>query len=350
MVASFVWTAEEAKYLKAVLRWQDAPSSDDDATATRPRQPRRRPPPTPQATIQLSSQNRRQPQEKEDHPPSGELRVLVLGAKGAGKSSLLSRVRPLSHLSPPICSLSNTNLKFSQGTFPPATQPTTATTTSTTGESHSGSCRHPIFLLPSTTGDSKKRKYIIDALEFPSNQSSSNPLLEQALAITEAAVVVYDTASADSFRSAKGVVEFILEHFDPLTPSPNNSANRRVYPVVLVGNKFDNGKEREVSEDERRQAAGKMGVRCMMEVSAKTGEGVQGVFETIGAEVLAAKRATTTAREVGREMVQGGGYEKAGNRPQLVRQGGSAGGSNKKGGLLRRMFWGRKLHTRQGVA
>ncbi|KAK4657835.1 hypothetical protein QC762_201393 [Podospora pseudocomata] len=330
MVASFVWTAEEAKYLKAVLRWQDAPSSDDDATATRPRQPRRRPPPPPRATIQLSSQNRRQPQEKEDHPPSGELRVLVLGAKGAGKSSLLSR--------------------FSQGTFPPATQPTTATTTSPSGESHSGSCRHPIFLLPSTTGDSKKKKYIIDALEFPSNQSSSNPLLEQALAITEAAVVVYDTASADSFRLAKGVVEFILEHFDPLTPSPNNSANRRVYPVVLVGNKFDNDKEREVSEDEGREAAGKMGVRCMMEVSARTGEGVQEVFETIGAEVLAAKRATTTAREVGREMVQGGGYEKAGNRPQLVRQGGSAGGSNKKGGLLRRMFWGRKLHTRQGVA
>ncbi|KAK4645433.1 hypothetical protein QC761_201393 [Podospora bellae-mahoneyi] len=330
MVASFVWTAEEARYLKAVLRWQDAPSSDDDATATRPRQPRRRPPPPPQATIQLSSQNRRQPQEKEDHPPSGELRVLVLGAKGAGKSSLLSR--------------------FSQGTFPPATQPARATTTSPSGESHSGSCRHPIFLLPSTTGDSKKKKYIIDALEFPSNQSSSNPLLEQALAITEAAVVVYDTASADSFRLAKGVVEFILEHFDPLTPSPNNSANRRVYPVVLVGNKFDNDKEREVSEDEGREAAGKMGVRCMMEVSARTGEGVQGVFETIGAEVLAAKRATTTAREVGREMVQGGGYEKAGNRPQLVRQEGSAGGSNKKGGLLRRMFWGRKLHTRQGVA
>ncbi|KAK4669263.1 uncharacterized protein QC763_201393 [Podospora pseudopauciseta] len=330
MVASFVWTAEEAKYLKAVLRWQDAPSSDDDATATRPRQPRRRPPPPPQATIQLPSQNRRQPQEKEDHPPSGELRVLVLGAKGAGKSSLLSR--------------------FSQGTFPPATQPTASTTTSPSGESHSGSCRHPIFLLPSTTGDSKKKKYIIDALEFPSNQSSSNPLLEQALAITEAAVVVYDTASADSFRLAKGVVEFILEHFDPLTPSPNNSANRRVYPVVLVGNKFDNDKEREVSEDEGREAAGKMGVRCMMGVSARTGEGVQGVFETIGAEVLAAKRATTTAREVGREMVQGGGYEKAGNRPQLVRQGGSAGGSKKKGGLLRRMFWGRKLHTRQGVA
>ncbi|KAK4200666.1 hypothetical protein QBC40DRAFT_264814 [Triangularia verruculosa] len=54
MVASFVWTAEEAKYLKAVLRWQDAPSSDDDiatttatTTTTKPRQPRRRPPPPP---------------------------------------------------------------------------------------------------------------------------------------------------------------------------------------------------------------------------------------------------------------------------------------------------------------
>ncbi|KAK4178362.1 P-loop containing nucleoside triphosphate hydrolase protein [Triangularia setosa] len=329
MVVSFVWTPEEASYLKAVLRWQDAPSSDDDNNA-RPRQPRRRPPPPPQngQTSHHHNNKQSQPNEK-DEPPAGEFRVLVLGAKGAGKSSILTRV----------CFF--LFFPFSQNTFlsQPRAQPTI---TPGAGESHS--CRHPVFLpLPNNnnnnSGQKGPRRYIIDALEFPSNQLSSNPLLEQALAITEAAVIVYDVTNGDSFRLARGVGEFVSEHFNPSSPSAgNNNNSRRVYPVILVANKSDST-ERQLTAEEGRQAAEQLsagGVK-VMEASAKSGEGVQGVFEAVGGEILRAKGAMNATRE--KEMA--GGYEKAmAKGVEVARQGGAEGGKGNrgKGGLLRRMF------------
>ncbi|KAK0745249.1 P-loop containing nucleoside triphosphate hydrolase protein [Apiosordaria backusii] len=262
MVASFVWTPEEAKYLKAVLRWQDAPSSDDDNN-TKPRPPRRKPPPPPPENEQFAH-HRKQPQQQsqeKDEPPAGEFRVLILGAKSTGKSSLLTR--------------------FSQNTFPPSPSPPT-TTGAGTGESHPTICRHPIHL---NSSDRRRGKYLIDALEFPSNHLSSNPLLEQALAITEAAVVVYDITSPDSFQLAKGLVQFISEHFNPLTPSPNhnhNNNNRRsIYPVILAANKSDST-ERRVTMEEGHQAVERLPGVKFMEVSAKTGRGVKEVFEGVG--------------------------------------------------------------------
>ncbi|KAK0669009.1 P-loop containing nucleoside triphosphate hydrolase protein [Cercophora samala] len=338
MVASFAWTAEEARYLKAVLRWQDAPSSDEDINiTTKPVHPRRRAPLPPSTTPHQrkqppyqhqQQQPQQQPQEKDD-PPAGEFRVLVLGAKGAGKSSLLTR--------------------FSQNLFP--LTPSSSRPTTTTNESHPGSCRHPIH-LPSPTNKGSKTttttttttKYLIDALEFPSNQLSSNPLLEQALAITETAIILYDVTNPDSFRLARGVGEFIKEYFNPLTPSPNNStnsgSNRRVYPVVLVANKcdtnhFQGDPARQVALEEGRAMAERIGVRYL-EVSARTGEGVKGLFEGVGGEVLKVRGGVDVVRE--RE-----GYERVvvGGKGVEVVNGEGGKGKGERGGLWRRMFWRR---------
>jgi predicted AAA+ superfamily ATPase len=67
MVGSFVFTDEEARYLKAVLRWQDTLDDEKQRAAA-------------------DEEARRKKQ------PAGELRILVVGAKGSGKSSILTRV------------------------------------------------------------------------------------------------------------------------------------------------------------------------------------------------------------------------------------------------------------------
>jgi GTPase SAR1 family protein len=77
MVNSFVWTAEEAKYLKAVLRWQDAP-------------------PNPEEERRLRAAAAEKEAERNKRQPAGEFRVLVIGARGVGKTSVLTRVCPFS--------------------------------------------------------------------------------------------------------------------------------------------------------------------------------------------------------------------------------------------------------------
>ncbi len=63
---SFVWTDEEASYLKAVLRWQDTPPDAEKRKAAAEAERRKK--------------------------TAGEFRVLVIGAKGTGKTSILTRV------------------------------------------------------------------------------------------------------------------------------------------------------------------------------------------------------------------------------------------------------------------
>jgi hypothetical protein len=82
MVNSLVWTAEEAKYLKAVLRWHD--STSDEKRARR-------------AEEEASRRRRRQ---QEQEKPAGEFRVLVIGARGTGKTAILTRVRIFPLLDP----------------------------------------------------------------------------------------------------------------------------------------------------------------------------------------------------------------------------------------------------------
>lgn len=83
MVNSFVWTDEEAKYLKAVLKWKEKESlshSDDDKRSKTP------------DSHPLLQHEKDTEQRQEQQKPAGEFRVLVIGAKGTGKTSILQRV------------------------------------------------------------------------------------------------------------------------------------------------------------------------------------------------------------------------------------------------------------------
>lgn len=70
-MASMIFSDDEAKYLRAVLKWQEKPS-DDNRASWMPgmRTPR----------------------------PVGEFRTLMIGAKGVGKTSILKKVGRGLHL------------------------------------------------------------------------------------------------------------------------------------------------------------------------------------------------------------------------------------------------------------
>jgi len=219
---------------------------------------------------------------------------------------------------------------------------------------------------------------VIDALEMPSGQLPSNPALAAALGLTEAAVLVYSVRDAASLRLARGLAEFVREHFSPPDSdaadanATNGSSSggggsgsaaedllrRRIYPVVLVGTKADfpppssspssstHGKSadsnnavvtarrngRAVSWGEGARAARGMGTPGadsvpFLEVSAKTGEGVDRVFELVAREVLRARRIAREKREAAeRERMLLMGHEAG-----LVKTAGSEG--------RRRKFW-----------
>jgi hypothetical protein len=72
---SIVWTDEETDYLNAVMTWGSNPNDAD----RRRRRVRR------DAGVKQQLANPK--------PPVGEFRILVIGAKGTGKTSILTRVR-----------------------------------------------------------------------------------------------------------------------------------------------------------------------------------------------------------------------------------------------------------------
>jgi GTPase SAR1 family protein len=65
-----MWSNEETKYLQAVLQWQGAPPEEE-------KRMRR----------DIGNGDR-----MTETKPAGEFRVLVVGAKGVGKTSILTRV------------------------------------------------------------------------------------------------------------------------------------------------------------------------------------------------------------------------------------------------------------------
>ncbi|KAK4168879.1 ras-related and estrogen-regulated growth inhibitor-like protein [Cladorrhinum sp. PSN259] len=328
---SLVFTPEEAKYLKAVLRWKDDSSLSDNISHLRPRQtpnnfthPRKQPP---------------KPQEK----PAGEFRVLVVGGRGTGKTSVLTR--------------------FTQNIFPLAPS-SAATKTASYRQTVSLSSPSSPPTSPSASSTPLQNLYTIDALEFPSQHLLSNPLLEQALAITDAAVLLYSVADSASFRLARGISDFIREYFS----QPQNSS--RVYGLLLVGNKSDlmsatvgpgegeeseREREREVTYPEGSKAATKMGIQDggtgigFLETSCKTGENIEEVFPAVGREVLRLRRLRSQQQQQQQQQQQVDKEEMRVRFGEMERsrKGSSGGGDGKSvkkaGGLLRRMvpFWRR---------
>jgi GTPase SAR1 family protein len=74
-MGSYVFSNEEAQYLKRVLNWQDSNN------------PRRE-----DARRRAALANRQIEAEERREKPVGEFRILVIGAKGTGKTALLTRV------------------------------------------------------------------------------------------------------------------------------------------------------------------------------------------------------------------------------------------------------------------
>jgi len=194
MPASFLWTAEEARYLKAVLRWEDDAPSDSEADIATAEK-------GADSQLQQQQQNQTQNEQQQQQTPESEFRILVVGAKGVGKSSILSQ--------------------FAQGGTAAASNSSKPTTTS--------SCRRPLTV--------DGRTHTIDALEMPSDHlhtggnddNDDDPMLAHALAITEAAILVYDVRDPPSLQRALAIAALVR---DTVMPT-------REYALVLVGNKRD---------------------------------------------------------------------------------------------------------------
>ena len=71
-MGSTVWTDEESQYIKAMLNWKEKPEPLDSARSSRV----------------IGSA----PETAIAKQPVGEFRILVIGAKGVGKTSIITRV------------------------------------------------------------------------------------------------------------------------------------------------------------------------------------------------------------------------------------------------------------------
>ena len=86
-------------------------------------------------------------------------------------------------------------------------------------------------------------------------------------------ILVYDITNKKSFGKLKGWINDAKEKID------------KDYKMIVVGNKKDCEKEREVEIDLLKEFAAKNEV-SFLEVSAKTGEGIEQLFNTLVEELL----------------------------------------------------------------
>ncbi|KAI1824596.1 P-loop containing nucleoside triphosphate hydrolase protein [Xylaria intraflava] len=234
-VGSMILSEEEQRYFRALLAWE--PSNAEDISQKKP------------APERLQ--------------PAGRFRILVLGSKGCGKTAILTR----------LCN----------GSFTGEGQPP--------NPDYERGCQQRIEI--------KDQTYIVDALELAPSQLSERQYLQNAVAITEAAILTYDVRSRDSFTLIQDlhrrIEKVLLED------------RRQYYGLVLVGNKADvddEGKEvsrRTVTEGEGYELARSLGrgrTRCAFrETSARTGENVDGLFVLLGTELLRMRQLSQQRRE-----------------------------------------------------
>ncbi|KUI61346.1 GTP-binding protein Rhes [Cytospora mali] len=284
-MSSMVFTDEEARYIRAILKWQEKSAEDNTAAWV--------------------LNNLRLPERK----PVGEFRILVLGAQGVGKTSILSQ--------------------FCAGVFPDPSTPSSS--------SYTHGCRRNVTIESNDGTHIEPDLYTIDALELPPEHLNSPEHLAQALAITEAAVLVYDITDTSSLTYLKSLGTTIHDALHQpkattplkkrnggfsLTSSPTRKASAenkvasRPYHFLLLGAKRDvSNPIREVSWLEGQIAAeeffGPTGVAggssaSFMEVSARTGEHVGAIFPLLGSQILKSRKERKDSSQQSSEQGIGG--------------------------------------------
>ncbi|KAI1758578.1 P-loop containing nucleoside triphosphate hydrolase protein [Hypoxylon sp. FL1150] len=221
---SMIFTEEEIRYYQALLSWE--PRDEDDEDDLR------------EKSLPLEI-------------PAGQFMFLVLGSKGCGKTSILERV--------------NYFLEFCHGTIAGEDG-----TTDTDADGEGRGYRHKMRV--------NDQVYILDALELPPEHLSNEERFQQAVQITEAAVLVYDVRSRASFDLVQTVYHLINDMVE----------DTRAYGLMLVGSNSDCDDEvREVSWIEGNKLAEGFKPACVfLETSAKTGENINKLFPRLGEEVL----------------------------------------------------------------
>lgn len=264
---SIIFSDDEARYLRVLMRHVDKPPDEHRASWV--------------------FNGFHIPEEKVK--PVGEFKVLVIGAKGVGKTCLLK--------------VSKTMMMFSLNIIPVVDIVKACT-------SNAEDDQHTITL--------KSNTYKVNTLELPFTNMTSPEAVQQlsnAIAMTEAAVLVYDIADLSSltylkslsrtFYDALHYVEtmatkkkttfpFSLSHARLTTTTL--SVPSRPYNFLLLGTKNDiPALERDVSWIEGHRAAyeffGQDGVAGgtsvdFLEVSSCTGDNIDSVFPLLGREIM----------------------------------------------------------------
>lgn len=302
------WTEDELQYLKAVLRWKDAPSEDykrlSDGGAN-------------DALSSLDPQSSTSAQE----PKEEEIKILVLGAKGVGKTALIQKFAKTHH----HCSTTKPNRY--QLTLLSNSRPTTSSSSSNKNKS----------TTTTTT-------YTLHTLELPAPWSTTTRtthphLWTRTLTEYDGALILYSITDPSSLKHAISTASAICDHFaslpqfsEDLVPfnKPIGRGSKahylhlkktkqnvvREFAMVLVGNKSDidilggnamattaaanTGSvsglglglsvvgERKVTPKEGKEAAKKLGLaEAWFEASGGvTGENVDMVFEQVASQAL----------------------------------------------------------------
>lgn len=198
-------------------------------------------------------------------------------------------------------------------------------------------CRRNITIESNEDKHIESNLCTVDALELPIEHLSSPGNLSQALAITDAAILVYDITDPASLTFLKSIASSIYSSIHPgrTTTTPTKKSvfnlpgsatrrntsdtphNTRPYHFLLIGAKRDVPDSlREVSWLEGQIAAeeffGPSGIAAgatvsFMEVSARTGEQVAAIFPSLCGEVLKSRRERQAAASQKYLSAQGSG-------------------------------------------